>query len=1179
MRTWCRIITLATLLVALRAGELGNRPPLDESQYLQVPSWFAALPAAPLQHLAPAAVVAGVDADSPASAAGLAIADRLIALDGRRVHDLREIRLLRSAMSYCHDQETWTIERGQDRLTLTVTGLDPFRISGATLIAPGDEPDCVALLAPLGVAFPAADAQALRWLPARISHAFASWMASPSGTAGSREARWIGEWVAAYLHVLRGEPVAAASVPVPEPFLAAVDRFHRAIAAMRAAGRPDFVAAKLGCDPWFCALFYPYPAGTAPAFGTPTLSPPLAALLRRLYDDPLGCWPQGHFAVRYAKPPALDMERFLGEVAGFMIESPTWVDWLNRYPRGASVLDCWEPAQHEGRMAELRHRFEAQGADADVAGVALAMALVSEKRCDEANQLTAALAVRSPYLAWRARNLGMVVARIAGTDQDLAALADDARRHPYAEPAPFPEIYQKCMENCPSLARMAGNCDAEALHGLPAVFRARPDLVAAGLDRLGGMADQDRWMSCESCSRGMNNAAWRIATCRSYADGELATMCAHMILSISQGGDGLDLNTKDTVAACLARAGDFANAQRIEQEAIADLPPLWPVQLADFTRRLELYRQQQPAEAPGGADEPVGDILEASVSWPGGAQRAVGHTCAGMRIGRWRFFSATGILEATCNYRYGAVDGPCRSYYPDGTIAAEAFLAGGGKRIGRWRTWHANGMPACDASYIIDGGNQHKSGEWLWFDPSGRRCESGSFSNSQRSGSWSAWDPAGRRIGHADFISGSSQSGWAGSEVPTEPGSPEPAPATAAEFLARAAARNLFYEMAGTIADYNRAIELQPDLATAWAGRAKAHEDMGDHQAAITDASRAIVLAAADPFPYRIRGAALEGGGDHEGAIRDFTTALTLSPRDAEVLTGRGASRDATGDHAGAIADCTAAIGLKPDGYNAYFIRGVARRAAGLADGAFTDFTMVVAHQPSHFTASINLAEVKGIRGDHAGALADMTALIAKAPSYGELFIRRGQLQQSAGATAEALSDFTRAITLNPGDSAAYQARGAFLADLGRLPGALEDFRKVLDQGPPDSPYLGSARLRVWLIRSRLGEGKAAVKELQDHLGSRPAGAGAAWPLPLMLFAVGMLSEGEVLASVQGQAPSGGAEHACAVHFYLGAKHLLAGEQAVAVSHFEACIATGCRDISEYRSAQAELASLARQRK
>ncbi len=302
-----------------------------------------------------------------------------------------------------------------------------------------------------------------------------------------------------------------------------------------------------------------------------------------------------------------------------------------------------------------------------------------------------------------------------------------------------------------------------------------------GLGRNQWSADRDRWAVFESGNGNLNNAAWRIASRQPYADGGLALQCTHMLLAITEGGAWLDLNTMDTVAACLARGGDFANAVRIEQEAMDGLPPLWPDQLADFGKRLALYQAHQVANEPRQANEPVGELVEAKLTWPGGQPRAVGHTCNGARLGTWRFFSAAGSLEATCSYWEGVVDGPARSYFPDGTLSAEAFFCDWGERIGRWRCWHPSGMLACDGTYIHNGRSPQKCGEWQWFDPGGRGRESGEYFYDQRIGPWSAWDLAGRRICHSTFSSGTPQrEDWTlKDEVLAEPASPEPVPATA----------------------------------------------------------------------------------------------------------------------------------------------------------------------------------------------------------------------------------------------------------------------------------------------------------------------------------------------------------------------------------------------------------------
>ena len=1104
MHPLSRILVLAVLLTAAGATEPGNRPPLDESRYLDVPGWFSALPE-DAQHLAPAAVVTAVEAGSPASAAGLAVGDRLIALAGRRVHMiLAMIRLLRSAMSARHDQETWTVERGQERVTLVLAGLDPFRRTGATLSAPADDPDCVALLAPLGVAMTAADAQDLRLLPARISHAVAAWLASPSGARSLREAPWMRAWVATYLHVLRGEAVAAATMAVPEALLERVDRFHRAIAAHRAAGAPSCAAEELGCDPWFCALFYPYPSGTAPAFGTPTLSPPLAGVLRLLYDDPLA---RRSRSTPFPPPPPAwqpsgprvvpaRCDRRADRIPRSMIAMNAPPTTASRIGIRPCARACWRSSGAASRPRSTTPmspgwrsawRWRAQGA--------------ARRRSRWARRWRRV----PPYLAARApQELAIfLLTRRHGAPEGLAILAADAQRHPYGEPMRFPEIYEQTPFFCPTLARLAGGGTADARHGLPALYRARPELVAAGLERRQWSADRDRWTVYAACGASMNKAAWRIASRPPYADGEQALQCARMLLALTQGGEWLDLDTTDTVAACLARGGDFAAAVRIEQEAIAGLPPLSAAPLADFSKRLALYQQHQPAAEPRAADEPLGELVAARLTWPGGALRAEGHTCAGARIGLWRYVSASGALEATCNYWAGVLDGPSRSYHPDGTITTEAFFANGGRRVGRWRTWHEGGMLGCDGTYVLNGGTQQKCGEWLWCDASGRRLESGGYSYDQRVGPWSAWDLAGRRILHATFISGTPQpaADWPRmDELPAEPLSPEPAPATAAEFVAHGAARNRVYDLPGTLGDYTRAIELAPDLASAWAGRARARNDMNDHAGALSDANRAIALGAADATVYRIRAAALAGGGDRAGAERDFTAALALAPADRDARFGRGRSRAAAGDQAGAISDFTSVLALSPEDGQALFCRGLAYQAAGQAEAAIRDLTAFIASNPNGIRAYDHLAEIKAGAQDLAGAIKDLSVRIELIPADGEPYLRRGRLEQESGAVDDALRALTHAIAVRAYDPAGYLARGALLCDRGRLPEALADYRKVPGLLPPGSPLTAGVQLRLWLIRSRQGEGDAAAAALQGYLAQRPPATAPEWMLPLLQF-------------------------------------------------------------------------------
>ena len=92
---------------------------------------------------------------------------------------------------------------------------------------------------------------------------------------------------------------------------------------------------------------------------------------------------------------------------------------------------------------------------------------------------------------------------------------------------------------------------------------------------------------------------------------------------------------------------------------------------------------------------------------------------------------------------------------------------------------------------------------------------------------------------------------------------------TANEFNARGAGKRAKGDLEGAIADFTKAIELNPEFAAA----------------------------------YNNRGAAKRLKGDHDGALADFTRAIELDPNLASAYGNRANIRKAKGDTAGADAD------------------------------------------------------------------------------------------------------------------------------------------------------------------------------------------------------------------------------------------------------------------------------------
>lgn len=95
--------------------------------------------------------------------------------------------------------------------------------------------------------------------------------------------------------------------------------------------------------------------------------------------------------------------------------------------------------------------------------------------------------------------------------------------------------------------------------------------------------------------------------------------------------------------------------------------------------------------------------------------------------------------------------------------------------------------------------------------------------------------------------------------------------------------RGLAYARRGdldrAIADYNRAIRIDPKSAPFYYNRGNAHSRKGDIDRAIADYTQTIQLDPAYGAAYRDRGFAYETKGDSKHAIADFTQAIQLIGR------------------------------------------------------------------------------------------------------------------------------------------------------------------------------------------------------------------------------------------------------------------------------------------------------------
>ncbi|HKO36672.1 MAG TPA: tetratricopeptide repeat protein [Pyrinomonadaceae bacterium] len=314
--------------------------------------------------------------------------------------------------------------------------------------------------------------------------------------------------------------------------------------------------------------------------------------------------------------------------------------------------------------------------------------------------------------------------------------------------------------------------------------------------------------------------------------------------------------------------------------------------------------------------------------------------------------------------------------------------------------------------------------------------------------------------------------------------SPAQTPTTAAEFYNRGVIRQKSKDLDGALADYTRAIELDPSLHAAYHNRAVIRYDRKDFDGAIADADKLLALKPNFAFAYGIRGAARGGKGDFDGAIADIERAIQLDVSLSERLKpflqnayyNRGGARLKKKDLDGAIADFDRSVALQPGDVDAYRQRALARRRKSDFDGAIADYTKIIELRPTGVEAYLErgllrlLKDRAGVPKDEAGAWADFTKATEIKPPSALAFYKRASdfygifHKRDDGA---AVADYTRAIEIDPKFGRAYSGRALARERLARRENrtdyhkdVLVDLDKALELGP-QSNYLYRHRAGV----------------------------------------------------------------------------------------------------------------------
>jgi serine/threonine protein kinase/tetratricopeptide (TPR) repeat protein len=255
--------------------------------------------------------------------------------------------------------------------------------------------------------------------------------------------------------------------------------------------------------------------------------------------------------------------------------------------------------------------------------------------------------------------------------------------------------------------------------------------------------------------------------------------------------------------------------------------------------------------------------------------------------------------------------------------------------------------------------------------------------------------------------------------------------------------------------DFNRAVELEPELLDAYMQRARYLFNAPDFYN--------------DVSPSR------------DQVIADTSFVIERDPTDIAALNLRAETyaNDRKPDEA--LADTNTVLTLDPSNVNALMRRGrLNRYQFDNPEAAIADFAAIIAIDPKDSEAHEGHGALLVMAGDYEGALEDAEALVANDPANAANLIFRGFTYLSLGRDAEAQQDFEDALAL--GDPQAVEARygrGLALSAQDRAEEAIPDLE--LAYRSPDSLYYisgtfarGHNRTAIDLARAYIAAGREA---------------------------------------------------------------------------------------------------------
>ena len=274
----------------------------------------------------------------------------------------------------------------------------------------------------------------------------------------------------------------------------------------------------------------------------------------------------------------------------------------------------------------------------------------------------------------------------------------------------------------------------------------------------------------------------------------------------------------------------------------------------------------------------------------------------------------------------------------------------------------------------------------------------------------------------------------------------------------------IYYQMKcyeEALVDFDRTLETSPDMVWAIVSRAKVYMKMDRHKEALVDFDRAVKLSPDQAWVIANRGLAYQIGIErYDKALTDFSRSIELDPDLVWAIAARGIVHTLKRHFKEALTDLNRAIELDSDYALTIAARGDVYRHIRRYEEALADFDQALKLEPDQAWVIARRGQVYKVLDSNKEALTDLNQALKLKPDLAWAIACRGEVYMKMGHYEEALADCDRSITQKP-NAWAIGIRGILHALAGRNQDALADFNWSIELPPDLDPDL------AWVVAHR----------------------------------------------------------------------------------------------------------------